>query len=95
MLKGGPNRLTLKGGSSQGGLSSFKTQYDGARNGVDNPMKKQGAIILGIGGDNSNYAVGIFFEGAMTKGISSDEADDKVAENIASAGYGQGRAATS
>jgi hypothetical protein len=26
-------------------------------------MKKQGAIILGIGGDNARGAIGIFYEG--------------------------------
>ena len=31
-------------------------------------MKKQGAIILGTGGDNSNGADGTFYEGVMTSG---------------------------
>jgi hypothetical protein len=52
------------------------------------PMKKQGAIILGIGGDNAKFAIGIFYEGVMTKGLSSDDADDAVQANIVSAGYG-------
>ena len=26
-------------------------------------MKKQGAIVLGIGGDNSDFGVGTFYEG--------------------------------
>ena len=33
------------------------------------PMKQEGAIILGIGGDNSNWATGYFFEGVMTTGM--------------------------
>jgi hypothetical protein len=36
---------------------------------VYNPMKKQGAIVLGSGGDccatNTNLSVGTFYEGAM------------------------------
>ena len=51
-------------------------------------MKKQGAIILGIGGDNSNSAQGNFFEGVMTSGTSSDATDDAVQANIVAAGYG-------
>ena len=31
-------------------------------------MKKQGAIILGTGGDNSDGAVGTWYEGVMTSG---------------------------
>ena len=51
-------------------------------------MKKQeGAIILGIGGDNARGAIGIFYEGVMTKGLSDDAADDAVQADIVSAGY--------
>jgi len=32
-------------------------------------MKQEGAILLGIGGDNSNWATGYFFEGVMTTGM--------------------------
>ena len=51
-------------------------------------MKKQGAIILGIGGDNSDRAVGTLYGGAMTRGFASDATDDAVQANMASAGYG-------
>ena len=44
---------------------------------------RQGAIILGIGGDNSNWAVGTFLEGVMTKGFASDATDAAVHANIA------------
>ena len=50
-------------------------------------MHKQGAIILGIGGDNSDGAVGTFYEGVMTKGYSSNTTDDAVQANIVAAGY--------
>jgi hypothetical protein len=51
-------------------------------------MHKEGAIILGIGGDNSNGADGSFFEGAMTSGYPSDTTENAVQASIVSAGYG-------
>ena len=50
-------------------------------------MKKQGAIILGVGGDNSDGGVGTFFEGAITYGYASDQADAAVHASIVAAGY--------
>ena len=50
-------------------------------------MKKQGAIILGIGGDNSNSAVGTFFEGCIAAGFSTEETDRKLQLNIRKVGY--------
>ncbi|MET8162563.1 arabinofuranosidase catalytic domain-containing protein, partial [Sphaerisporangium sp. NPDC005289] len=52
-----------------------------------NPMKKEGAIILGIGGDNSIGAAGTFYEGVMTSGYPSDATEDAVQANITAAGY--------
>jgi len=52
-------------------------------------MKKQGAIILGIGGDNSHTGEGTFFEGCMTSGYPSDVTDTAVQANIVAAGYGR------
>ena len=51
-------------------------------------MQKQGGIILGIGGDNSDSGVGSFFEGAVTAGYSTDAADAAVQASIVAAGYG-------
>jgi hypothetical protein len=53
------------------------------------PMKKPGAIILGLGGDTSPGGVGTFYEGALTKGYSTDVADDAVQANIVAAGFGK------
>ena len=50
-------------------------------------MLKEGAIILGIGGDNSNGAQGTFYEGVMTSGYPSDDTENSVQENIISAIY--------
>lgn len=52
-------------------------------------MRKQGSIILGIGGDNSDSAIGTFFEGVMTYGLTTDDVDDAVQANIVAAGYGK------
>jgi hypothetical protein len=51
------------------------------------PMQQEGAIILGIGGDNSNWAKGYFFEGVMTSGMPTPEAMKAVQRNIVAARY--------
>ena len=89
MLKGfSGNRMVLKHGDGQTGV--LTTQHDGARPSGYSPMKKQGAIVLGAGGDGSFYSQGIFFEGAITFGCSDDKAvDDAIQANIVAAKYGQ------
>ena len=52
------------------------------------PNHLQGAIILGVGGDNSWAGHGIFFEGAITNGRPKDTTEDAVQKNIIAAGYG-------
>jgi non-reducing end alpha-L-arabinofuranosidase len=87
IVKGGPNRWSIRGGNAQsGGLSTF---YNGTRPNVAgyNPMRKEGAIILGIGGDNSIGATGTFYEGVMTSGYPSDATENSVQANITAAGY--------
>jgi len=51
------------------------------------PMHQEGAIILGTGGDNSNWGEGSFFEGAMTAGVPSSATMVAVQANIVLAGY--------
>lgn len=80
------DHFTLKGGDAQRGM--LATKYDGKRPAGYSPQKKEGAIILGIGGDNSHTGEGTFFEGCMTAGVSSDATDDAVQANIVAAGYG-------
>ena len=48
-----------------------------------------GAVLLGIGGDNSNGGLGTFFEGAVTSGRPSDATDLAVLQNAQAAGYGK------
>ena len=87
MLKGpSGNRYALKAGDAQSGALAVK--YDGQRPSGYSPMKKQGAIILGTGGDNSHTGIGTFFEGCMTSGNPSDATDSAVQANIVAAGYG-------
>ena len=61
MVKGNSgNHFAVKAGNAQK-AGSLQTLYDGPRpNKNYAPMRKQGAIILGIGGDNSPWAGGIF-----------------------------------
>merc|ERR1712166_125569 len=66
----------LKGRDAQSG--SLKTLFDGPRSHGYSPMQKQGAIILGIGGDNTAKGFGTFLEGAITAGVASDAVDDAV-----------------
>ncbi len=51
------------------------------------PMLQEGAIILGIGGDNSNSATGYFFEGVMTQGAPTAQAMNAVQSNIVAVHY--------
>lgn len=124
MVKGGTNGFALKAGDATNG--QLTKMFDGPRPNGYQPMKKQGAIILGIGGDNryvstlmliigfmsrasrvnihsisilstacacfsacSNGAIGIFYEGLITSGYTTDAADDAVQANIVAAGYGK------
>ena len=48
-----------------------------------------GRVYLYCGGDNSDGAVGTFYEGAITKGYSTDGADTAVQADIVAAGYGK------
>ena len=50
-------------------------------------MRKQGAIILGTGGDNSNGAEGNFYEGYIVTGVTSAATDDAIQANIVAVGY--------
>jgi non-reducing end alpha-L-arabinofuranosidase len=87
MVIGRSGTFALKGGNAQTG--ALTTMYDGARPKGYNPMKKQGAIILGIGGDNTSTAQGNFFEGVLTSGAASDATANAVQANIVAAGYGR------
>ncbi len=90
MLKNnGTSRFAIKGGNAQSG--AMTTLWDGALPRGYSPMKKQGAIILGSGGDccatNTNLSQGTFYEGAIVSGYPSDATENAVQANVTSAGY--------
>ena len=86
VAKGEPHHWASLGGNAQHGPLS--TMFDGTR--VDasyDPMRKQGAIVLGNGGDNSNGSQGTFYEGVMTSGYPTDATDNAVQANVVAAEY--------
>ena len=91
MADGEPHHWRSMGGNAQEG--ALKVYYDGGRirnerNSYD-PMRKQGAILLGNGGDNSNGSAGTFYEAAMTAAgtFPTEELNQAVQANVVSARY--------
>src|SRR5512140_3474860 len=83
---GEPHHWRSMGGDAQQG--DLKVMFDGPRvNGTYDPMRKQGAILLGNGGDNSNGSQGTFYEGAMTAAntFPSQETNQRVPANVVAA----------
>jgi hypothetical protein len=88
---GEPHHWRSMGGDAQ--RDDLKIMFDGPR--VKNPrssydpMRKQGAILLGNGGDNSNGSQGTFYEAAMTapNTFPTQETNQKVQANIVAAQY--------
>jgi non-reducing end alpha-L-arabinofuranosidase len=79
-------KIALKYGDATKG--ALTTQYDGARADGVKTMKKQGSIILGTGGDGSAWSTGVWYEGAITTGCSSDKAvDDALQTSIVAAKF--------
>jgi non-reducing end alpha-L-arabinofuranosidase len=80
------------GNARSGGLT---TDYSGPLPDLGGyiPLKQEGAIILGTGGDNSNHSSGFFFEGALTAGFPSAATDNAIQANIVATGYQQVRPA--
>jgi non-reducing end alpha-L-arabinofuranosidase len=87
----GTSRFAIKGSNAQAG--SLFTLWDGSLPSGYSPMRKQGAIVLGSGGDcckpdgGANQSAGTFYEGAMVSGYPSDATENAVQANIVSAGY--------
>ena len=88
---GEPHHWRSMGGDAQAG--GLKTYYDGGRirnprNSYD-PMRKQGAVLLGNGGDNRVGSAGTFYEGAMTMAgtFPTVETNNAVQANVVAAKY--------
>jgi non-reducing end alpha-L-arabinofuranosidase len=91
MADGEPHHWRSMGGDAQRG--DLSVMFDGTRiindrNSYD-PMRKQGAILLGNGGDNSNSSQGTFYEGAMTAAgtFPTRETNMKIQANVVAARY--------
>ena len=86
IAKGEPHHWTSMGGDAQRGALSV--MFDGPRiDATYDPMRKQGAILLGNGGDNSDSSQGTFYEGAMTAAgtFPTDASDQMVQANMVAA----------
>ena len=81
-------RWMLRAGDA--GAGPLVTQFDGPRpaqapnRSAYYPMRLTGSIILGIGGDNSDGGAGVFFEGCVLKGASTEAADAATQADIVS-----------
>jgi non-reducing end alpha-L-arabinofuranosidase len=90
MLKNnGTTQFALKGANAQSG--GLTTLWNGALPSGYSPMKKEGALVLGSGGDccatKTNLDQGTFYEGAIVAGYPSDATDNAVQANVVAAGY--------
>jgi hypothetical protein len=89
LANNGRSHFALKWGNARSG--GLTTTYSGPEPTINGggyaPMSQEGAIVLGTGGDNSNTDIGSFFEGVMTAGVPTDNADDAVQADIVAAGY--------
>jgi hypothetical protein len=87
----GTTEMSLKAADATTG--TLTTYYKGALPAGKNPMKKQGSIVLGSGGDccysNNNASYGTFYEGAIVAGYPSDATDAAIQANVVNAGYGK------
>ncbi len=85
----GTTQFALKGGDAT--QPDLTVMWDGELPAGKNPMKKEGAVILGAGGDccfsNNNASEGTFYEGAIVAGYPDDEVDIAIHQNIVEAGY--------
>jgi len=85
ILKTTPSTYALRMANAQT-ATDLTTGYNGN---LPKQMGNKGGIVLGVGGDNSNHSYGTFFEGAITAGAPSDEADLLVLQNVQEVGYGK------
>ena len=85
MLKNdGKTKFALKGADAQSGKLTLL--WEGALPQGYSPMEKQGAIVLGSGGDccarNTNQSLGTFYEGAIVSGYPSDPTDQVLSPTL-------------
>jgi hypothetical protein len=81
-LRTSSSQWTLRGADLAG--TTIATSYQG---GMPKPISNAGAVVLGVGGDNSNNSWGTFYEGAIVAGYPTDATDLAVFNNIKAVGY--------
>ncbi len=87
----GTDTFALKGADATS--AELITMWDGPLPNTKRPMQKQGAVIMGAGGDccysNNNLSEGTFYEGAIVSGYPTDETDEAIHQNVVEVGYGK------
>ena len=81
----GQTAFALDGGDATS--PTLTSLYNGSLPAAYAPMKQEGGIALGTGGDNSNAAPGSFFEGAITSGFASNATIAAIQSDIDAANY--------
>jgi hypothetical protein len=84
-LKTNQNDWSLRMANA-GMATTITTAYAG---GLPKDMNNEGAIVIGVGGDNSNNSWGTFYEGAVLAGFPSDATEQAILDNIKAIGYGR------
>jgi non-reducing end alpha-L-arabinofuranosidase len=83
----GPERYALRMADLQTATAvttAYAGNYPAGRH-----LDSRGAVVLGVGGDNSNNAWSTFYEGAIVQGFPTDATEDAVMQNLKALGYGQ------
>jgi len=82
----GTTSWVLKTGNAAAG--PLNTYWNGALPSGYNPLKQQGGLSLGEGGDGSNLGSEAFSEGVVIAAVTSDATDDLIQANLVSV-YGR------
>jgi hypothetical protein len=83
----GPERYALRM-ADLAAASTVTTAYAGNYPSTKK-LGSKGAVVLGVGGDNSNNSFGTFYEGAVVQGYPPDTSEDAVFQNLKAVGYGK------
>jgi hypothetical protein len=78
----GTTQWALKVGNAASG--ALVTGWDGRLPQGYNPLRQEGGLSLGEGGDGSNLGTGGFYEGVVIAAVTSDRTDDAIQSNITS-----------
>jgi len=76
----GTTKWALKAGNA--GTGALNTYWNGALPSGYNPLRQEGGLSLGEGGDGSNGGSGAFSEGVVIADMTSDATDDAIQSDI-------------